>query len=158
MLGPIEILVIAFPGSKFTGKIMPVLTDLVDTDTISIIDGLLVMKDAEGATTYAEFDELGANDDAAALTGVIERVEGLISDEDVEELSADLENNSSAAILVFEHTWVKPLRDAIVDSGGILLDSIRIPGAVVQEVMAALVDTEADTKTEATVGTSTDTD
>jgi len=146
MLGPIEILIIAFPGNKFTGEILPALADLVDADTISIIDGLFVLKDAEGATTYSEFDELGANEDASALTSVIERIDGLISDDDVEELSAGLENNSSAAILVFEHTWVKPLRDALVASGGVLVDSIRIPGAVVDEVLTALTDADATTK------------
>ena len=144
MLGPIEIVVIAFPGNKFSGEIMPVLNDLVEEDTISIIDGLFVMKDADGNTTYTEFDELGANDDAAELTEVIDRIEGLLSDDDVEELSADLENNSSAAILIFEHTWVKPLRDAIVNAGGVLLESVRIPGAVVDEVLGSLADSDTD--------------
>lgn len=142
MLGPIEIVVIAFPGNKFTGEILPVLTDLVEADTISIIDGLFVVKDSDGKTSYAEFDELGSNADAAALTDVIERIEGLLSDDDVEQLSADLENNSSAAILIFEHTWVKPLRDAMANAGGVLLESVRIPGAVVDEVLGSLADTD----------------
>lgn len=144
MLGPIEIVVIAFPGNKFSGEIVPALTALVAGDTISIIDGLFVMKDSDGAISYAEFDELGTNDDAAALTDVIERIEGLLSDEDVEELSADLENNSSAAILIFEHTWVKPLRDAIANAGGVLLESVRVPGAVVEEVLGSLAQADTD--------------
>ena len=145
MLGPIEILVIEFPGNKFTGEIMPALNDLVDSETISIVDGLFVMKDAEGAIVYSEFEELGTNDDASALTEVIDMINGLLSDDDVQELAADLDNNSSAAILVFEHTWVKPLRDAIVSSGGVLINSVRIPGAAVEEVLEALAEADTDT-------------
>ena len=148
MLGPIEILVIEFPGNKFTGEIMPALNDLVDSETISIVDGLFVMKDAEGAIVYSEFEELGTNDDASALTEVIDMINGLLSDDDVQELAADLDNNSSAAILVFEHTWVKPLRDAIVSSGGVLINSVRIPGAAVEEVLEALAEADTDTDTD----------
>lgn len=134
-LGPIEIVVIAFPGNHFHGDILPELRQLVASDTISVIDGLLVRKDADGVTTYVELNEHGANPEADELSSVIERIDGLISDDDIAELTADIEVDSSAAILVFEHTWVKPLRDAVVTSGGVLLESIRVPGAVVDEVL-----------------------
>lgn len=145
MLGPIEILVVEFPGNKFTGEIMPALNDLVDSDTISIVDGLFVMKDAAGSITYSEFEELGANIDASALIQVIDTTNGLLSDDDVQELAAKLDDNCSAAILVFEHTWMKPLRNAIVNSGGILVDTVRIPGMVVEEVLEALAESDSDT-------------
>ena len=145
MLGPIEILVVEFPGNKFTGEIMPALNDLVDSETISIVDGLFVMKDAEGSITYSEFAELGANVDATALTQVIATTNGLLSDDDVQELAAKLDDNCSAAILVFEHTWIKPLRNAIANSGGILVDTVRIPGMVVEEVLEALAQGDTDT-------------
>ncbi|HSP51830.1 MAG TPA: DUF6325 family protein [Cryobacterium sp.] len=145
MLGPIEILVVELPGNKFTGEIMPALNDLVDSDTISIVDGLFVMKDAAGSITYSEFEELGANIDASALIQVIDTTNGLLSDDDVQELAAKLDDNCSAAILVFEHTWMKPLRNAIVNSGGILVDTVRIPGMVVEEVLEALAESDSDT-------------
>ena len=63
-----------------------------------------------------------------------------LADEDVAELAAGLEPNSSEAILVFEHTWAKPLRDAIVDCGGVLADNFRVPGAVVDELLDALAE------------------
>ena len=148
MLGPIEIVVIAFPGNNFNGEILPALSDLIDSDTISIVDALFVRKDADGAVEFTEFEELGENADAAFLSEVIDRIEGLISDEDVEELADDLENDSSAAILVFEHTWVKPLRDAIMGSGGVLLESVRVPGAVVEEVLAAVAAAELEAEVE----------
>ena len=145
VLGPIEVLVIAFPGNQFNGTIVPALSDLVDADTISIIDALLVSKDETGEVSFVEFDEVGVNEDAAALATLFERSDGLLSDDDVDELSADLANNSSAAILVFEHTWFKPLRDAIVGSGGILLEDVHMPGAVADEVLIAGKSSGADT-------------
>ena len=139
-LGPIEVLVVSFPGNEFNGAIIPELERLVDNDTISIIDGLLVSKDVDGAVTFVEFEELGGNADAERLAGVMDQLESLISDEDVQELAAELEPGSSEAILVFEHTWAKPLRDAIVESGGVLANNFRIPGQVVDELLAELAE------------------
>jgi len=137
-LGPIEILVIEFPGSKFTGEIVPELEKLIASDTISIIDGLLVKKDENGDVTFVEFDELGINDDASRLAGVVDQLDALISDEDVEEWAAALAPGNSEAILVFEHTWAKPFRDAVVRSGGILGANIRLGGDVVEELLTEL--------------------
>ena len=108
-LGPIEILVIEFPGNQFTGAIIPELERLIANDTISVIDGLLVRKDTNGDVTFVEFDELGVNDDAAKLAGVVDQLDALISDEDVDEWASRLEPGSSEAILVFEHTWAEPI-------------------------------------------------
>jgi hypothetical protein len=139
-LGPIEVVVIAFPGSQFTGAILPELRRLIDNDTISIVDGVLAHTDESGDVTFVEISEEGANEDAAALADLLDRVNGLISDEDVAELTRGLEPDSTAALLVFEHTWAKPLRDAIVDAGGILAANFRVPGLVVEEVLAAVAE------------------
>jgi hypothetical protein len=135
-LGPIEVVVLGFPENRFTGEILPELERLVQSDTISIVDGVFVTKDADGATDFVEFDSLD-DDEFAALSGVLERVEGLVSDEDVDDLTASLPPNSSAAVLVFEHTWAVPLRDAIVRGGGELVANLRIPASVVEEIVAA---------------------
>jgi Family of unknown function (DUF6325) len=139
-LGPIEILVIEFPGSQFTGEIIPELERLIESDTISIIDGLLVKKDLNGDVTFIEFDELGINDDASKLAGVVDQLDALISDEDVEAWAAELAPGNSEAILVFEHTWAKPFRDAVVRSGGVLGANIRLGGEVVDELLAELAE------------------
>ncbi|PRY67247.1 hypothetical protein B0I08_107143 [Glaciihabitans tibetensis] len=139
-LAPIEILTLAFPGNKFNGRILPELAKLVETDTITIIDGLFVGVDADGTVVFTEFDELKSDTDASAITELVERFDELISSEDVAEIAAALEPNSSAAILVFEHSWMTPLRDALVGSGGVLVDSVRIPGQVVEEVLAAVAE------------------
>lgn len=139
-LAQIEILTVAFPGNRFNGRILPELAKLVENGTITIIDGLFVSVDESGAISYTELDELGPSSEASALTTLVERFDELISADDVAELASDLEPNSSAAVLVFEHTWMIPFRDAIVDSGGVLVDSVRVPGVVVDEVLAAVAE------------------
>jgi len=141
-LAAIEILALAFPGNRFNGNILPELSRLVEDETISIVDGLFVTVDAEGEPTFIELDDLDESEETASLVDLVARFDELISEDDVVQLASGLEPNSSAAILVFEHTWMKPLRDAVVGSGGILLDSVRIPGPVVDEVAAAVAELE----------------
>lgn len=142
-LGPIEVLVVGFPGSQFNGEILPELERLIENDTISLVDGLLLQKEADGEVSFTEFEELGSNADATKLANLMNQVESLISDEDVFELADELEPNSAAAILVFEHTWFKPLRDNIIASNGVLLNNFRVPGLVVEELLAELAELEA---------------
>jgi len=139
-LGPIEVFVIGFPGNRFTGEILPEIERLIEAEVISVVDGIFIRKDTAGDVDFVEFEELGANEDAAALAALLDQVESLISDEDILELAEELELDSSAAILVFEHTWAKPLRNAIVNSGGILASNFRVPGLVVEELMSELAE------------------
>lgn len=139
-LGPVEIVVIGFPENRFDGSIVPEVQALVDDNTVTIIDGLFARKDADGSITLVELREADPNSDVARLLTSLDRIEGLVSDEDVETLTESLEPDSSAVILVFEHTWMKPLRDAVQGAGGQLLDSVRVPGAVVEELLATIPD------------------
>jgi len=137
-MGPVEVIAVGFPGSQFNGAILPELQKLVDGGVITIIDGLLARKDETGAVALVE---LGESEDEAGRLGLLaERIDGLVSDEDVAELTADLAPGSSAAILVYENTWMKPLRDAIVDSEGVLLSNVRVPGFVIDEILATVPD------------------
>lgn len=137
-VGPIEVIVVNFPGNRFNGAILPELNRLVETGTISILDGLLATRDADGAVTVAEVDDASPDPGIAALAALFDRLDALVSEDDVNALVEGLEPNSSAAVLVFEHTWAKPFRDAIVGSGGVLAAQVRIPPDVVAEVMDAL--------------------
>ncbi len=137
-LGPIELLVMGFPGNQFTGGILPEIERLVDNDVITLVDILLIYKDDNGDVEIVEVDQVDAGQDVAALSRFLDESNGLISEEDMEGFADALEPGSSAAALAFEHTWFKPLRDELIDSGGILLDNIRIPGLVVEEILEAV--------------------
>ena len=136
-MAPVEVIVVAFPGSAFNGAILPELARLVNTSTITIVDGLFVRKSQAGELTSHELAEIDPG-----LSGLLDRVEGLISADDVSELAADLEPGSSAAVLAFEHTWMKPLRDALGGSGGVLIADIQVPGSVVEEILDTVPDEE----------------
>lgn len=136
-MSPVEVIVVAFPGSAFNGAILPELRRLVDTSTITIVDGLFVRKDEAGQLSWHELAEIDPE-----LAGLLERIEGLLSEDDVAELAADLEPGSAAAVLAFEHTWMRPLRAAVDASGGVLVADIQVPGGVVEEILATVPDEE----------------
>ena len=135
-VGPVEILMVEFPGNAFTGEIAPALAELVDQGTIRVIDLLFVTKDGDGNVAAIELSDA---DDAvrSAFAPIVEEASGLLSEEDIEDLGEGLDPDSSAALLLFEHVWATRFRDAIVDSGGELLARVPIPKEVVDEVIAA---------------------
>ncbi|WP_084105697.1 DUF6325 family protein [Demequina sp. NBRC 110056] len=137
-LGPIEVVTIGFESGQFRGEIIPELERLVEAGVISVADGVFVQRTSEDETEIVEFGQDDEGSDIARVGALIGEALELITDEDVEMLTDQLPVGASAAILVFEHTWVKPLRDAIANAGGELIDSIRVPGLVVQEVLDAL--------------------
>jgi len=141
-LGPIEVIEIAFPGNQFTGTVIPELEKLVESGTITIVDGVAIVKGADGEVEFVEFDQDGANEAAQRLATLLDQLEAMISDEDIEHLAAALEPDSTAAILVFEHTWAKPFRDAVVDSGGFLAANFRVPGHTVDALLGELAELE----------------
>ncbi|WP_296666911.1 DUF6325 family protein [Demequina sp.] len=137
-LGPIEIVTIGFAEGRFDGSILPELERLVASGTVSIVDGVFVRKVAEDEVEILEIAEVTEDPNVAALGALVREIDGLLNDEDVEELMDSLPVGAAAAVLCFEHTWVVPLRDAIFAAGGELLDTIRVPGPVVQEVLDAI--------------------
>ena len=139
-LGPIEVLVVAFPGNEFNGQIIPELERLVENDTIALIDGLFIRKDADGTVTFVEFEEAGGSPEAMRLVELMNQLDSLISDEDIAEIAAGLDDDSSAAMLVFENTWAKPFADAIVESNGQMVTNFRVPRIVVDDVLEALAE------------------
>jgi len=133
-IGPVEYMVVAFPGNRFTGQIAPALAELVESNTIRIIDLAFVTKDADGSIAAFELSEL--DPDVAALfspTGASNG--GLFNDEDLAAAGEELEPNSSAALLVWEDVWATKLADAIREAGGELYDLDRIPHDVVVAAM-----------------------
>lgn len=134
-IGPVEYILVSFPGNQFNGEIAPELARLVDSGTIRIIDLVFILKDADGNTATFEFDqheELGV---FAALDG---EVGGIISEEDIDYAAGALEPNSSAALLIWEDTWATPFVDAMRNSGGVLVDGARIPHDLIEASMSQL--------------------
>lgn len=137
-LGPIEMLCIKFPNSFVKSEIASALRALVENQTIRIIDILFIKKNENGEVTMNEIDDPD-NVDYSLFDRLIADINGLISEEDVQTISQSLDNNSFAALMLFENTWATAFRDAVVNAKGQLLLNERIPSSVIEEVMAAQV-------------------
>ena len=134
-IGPIEYIIVGFPGNQFTGQIAPALADLIDNDTIRILDLVFISKDADGDVTAFEYDEL---EELAAFGDLDGEVGGLIGPDDIAHAAEGLDPNSSAALLIWEDTWAIPLVEAMRSSGGVLLEGGRIPHDLAEEAFAGL--------------------
>ena len=130
-IGPVEYLIVAFPGNRFKGEIVPALAELVEAGTIRIIDLAFVLKDADGAVVSMELGDLDS-DVFKAFDALSPEGLGLLNEEDLAAAGEELEPNSSAALLVWEDVWATKLRDAILNAGGEVLDLERVPYDVVQ--------------------------
>jgi len=141
-LGPVDWIVVEFPGSKFNGQIAPALLNLVERDLIRVLDLLVLKKDADGSLEAFELSDLDQGEIGDLRTYESE-LAMLLSEEDVTSLAAAIEPGSSAGVLVWENTWAAPFASAVRRSGGQLVASGRIP---IQALLAAI---EADEKEEA---------
>ncbi|HEX7278230.1 MAG TPA: DUF6325 family protein [Solirubrobacterales bacterium] len=137
-MGPIDYILVEWPGRQPNGEVAPHLVDLVNRGLIRILDLAFVTKDEDGAVAGIELADLG--DGASGLEVFEGASSGLLSGDDLEEAAAALEPGTSAAILVFENTWAAPFATAVRRSGGQLVASGRIP---VNDVLAALEAAEA---------------
>ena len=135
-MGPVEYLLVAFPGNKFNGDIVPALTELTDKGIIHIIDLVFIRKDADGNVVAAELEDLPA-DVAAAFDDLDGDISDLVSEEDIAIAAESLDADSSAGLLVYENVWATRFRDAIVDSGGRLVDRGHIPPEALEAALEA---------------------
>ena len=131
-IGPVEYMIVAFPGNKFTGEIVPALKEQVDAGTIRIIDLAFVAKDASGDVVAMEVEDLDSEVGAAFSELIGSESGGLLNDEDIMAVAEDLEPNNSVGLLVWEDVWAAKIADAIVKAGGELWDLERVPRDVVE--------------------------
>ena len=144
-IGPVQLIVLGFNHPNFHGEIADELERLRESDTVRVIDALAVHKDAEGEIEVAHLSNLTLDEarergsKVGALIGLgIEGEEGfekgaeagaeaaadgieLFDDEQAWDVVADIPNDSAAALVLIEHHWAVPLRDAIARAGGFRL-------------------------------------
>lgn len=133
-MGPIDYLVVEFPGNRMTGEGFPLLVDLVDRGLIRILDLTFIRKDADGSVTGLEIGDL-TGDGALDLAVFEGASSGLLGQDDLVEAAAALEPGNSAGVLIYENLWAAPFAAALRRGGAELVASGRIP---VPAVLAAL--------------------
>lgn len=138
-MGPIDYILIEWPGRQPTGEAIPHLIDLVDRGLIRILDVAFIAKGEDGSVTALEVADVGG---AVAEFAVFEgAASGLVHGDDIEQAGGVLEPGTSAALLVYENAWAAPFAGAVRRSGGRLVASGRIP---VEDLIAALDAAEAN--------------
>ena len=133
--GPVEYIIVGFPGNKFTGEIAPELIALVETGTVRILDLIFIGKADDGSVVSFEIGEL---DESAGFADLAGESGGLISPEDIEYAAAALKPNSSAALLIWEDLWAAPFAEAVRRSAGVLLEGARMPHDLIAPILADL--------------------
>jgi hypothetical protein len=139
-LGPVDWIVVEFPGNKFKGEIAPILDDLVERGLVRVLDLLLIRKDADGELEFFELSDLDESE-IGTLRAYETELATLLSEDDVNAVAAAVEPGSTAALLVWENRWAAPFASAVRRAGGQLVASGRIP---IQALLAAVEAEDAD--------------
>jgi len=138
-MGPVDFIVLEWPGRQPNGEAAPLILDAVDRGLIRILDVAFMVKDESGEVAALEMGELegGGFDvfDGASS--------GLIGQDDLEEAATALQPGTCAAVLVWENRWAAPIAVALRRNGGQLVASGRIP---IQSILASLEAVEASSR------------
>ncbi len=132
--GPVEILLIGFAGERPGPDVTGAIRDLLQSDTVRLLDLLFVTRSVAGDLVVLELEEVA---DEFGLVGLEVDEIGLAGEEDVDDLADEIAPGTSAALLVVEHAWARNFAQALYRAGGQVLRSERIPAPVVNEMVAA---------------------
>ena len=127
-LGPVEYLMLTFPGNKFNGQISKALGDLVESGTIRILDLTFIIKDPDGTTAAFEYDEL---EEVVGFDDIDGHADGLLRAEDLEMAAEALTPDSSALLMVWEDLWASDFQAAVIACGGEVITGERVPREIV---------------------------
>jgi hypothetical protein len=138
-MGPVDYIVVEFPGNRMTGEGFPILLDLVDRGLIRILDLVFVRKDADGTVSAVELSDLDRDGEMnlAVFDGASS---DLLDTDDLSEAGNVIEPGSSAGILVYENRWAAPFASALRRGGAQLVARGHIP---LEAIAASLDATES---------------
>lgn len=125
MRGPIDYLIVGFEGNNFNGSILNALADAIDKEIIGLVALAVISKDSDGVATTLDILESG-DDYAIEFATKYKPENSGVDEDDIEEMSDLLENDTSAGLLVIEQLWAKPLKKALQDANGVLVAEGRI--------------------------------
>jgi hypothetical protein len=133
--GPVELVVLRFEGTDFSGEVLREIQKAVDAGTIAIIDILLAVRVGDQPLKVLEIQEV-EDPILQRWEPMIRDAGNLLSEADAYALGADLGPDSAEALVVFEHRWLAPIADAIEAAGGHVVMAERVPRAVIEQLVA----------------------
>lgn len=134
-IGLVQCAIVAFPGNKFRGEIIPALNELVESGTVRILDVAFVKKDADGNVDALEVSSL-SDEEAAGFDDVEGEPTGLLSEDDLQHVGELLEPDSSAGLILWENVWSANFVQAVRNADGHLLALERIPADVIEAALS----------------------
>ena len=137
--GPIDFVLLEFPGDRLTGAAADALLDLVERGIVRIYDLTVIRKAEDGSFSGLEINDLSA-DEIGGFTAFAGARSGLLGDDDLTQAADAMKPGTVAALIVYENSWATPFVAAARDAGGQVIASARIPA---QDVMDALDTLEA---------------
>jgi hypothetical protein len=140
-MGPVDYIVVEWPGSEPSGAAAPLLIDLVDRGLIRVLDLAFVRKSEDGEVQQLDVDDLAAK--VEGIDALVGASSGLVGDEDIAQVGAILDEGSTGALLVYENAWAAPFAHAVRKAGGQLIANGRIPVQGILAVLDAVEDAEA---------------
>ena len=140
--GPIDFIALEFKTDQLTGESLPALIELVQKQIVRVIDLVIILKDQGGETQVLEIEEL-APDMLAIFDPLEVEISGIIQVEDIEVIAAAMENNTTAALLLFENLWAIKFGEAVTRASGRMLMYDRIPFEVVNETLELFAQAES---------------
>jgi hypothetical protein len=132
VMGPVDYLIVRFPGNKFSGEIIPELAALVQNGIIRVIDLVFIMRDETGELAIVEAKDL-QGEMGAAYRELARHTDEWFSEADIEVFAEGLAKNSSAALLLFENLWATRLKEALKNADAELIDMGRIPPETIEK-------------------------
>jgi hypothetical protein len=136
-MGPVDFLIVKFPGSKFSGKIAPELARLEHNGIIRVIDLVFVMKDETGKLVNIEANDL-EGEAGAAYREVARRTDEWFTEDDIEAFTDNLPKNSSGLLLLIENLWAIRFKEALMDADVELVEMGRIPPETIAKVKVSM--------------------
>jgi hypothetical protein len=131
---PLEYALVVFPGNQFSGEIVPELLDLAEKGIVRFVDLVFIRKDADGSTRTIELNDLDA-ESYQRFVPLGEQIKSLYTEDDLTWAASKLPENSSAALFLWENVWMENLRNAMINSGAVLVERGQIPEDVIAQVM-----------------------
>jgi len=132
-VGPLEYIVIGVPDRKFTHALINELKSIHSKGAISVVDMIFISKDTGGEVSVQEISELSKNE-PEVYSEISKDLMGLMTLQDIEQLTQQVSPGTAAVVIIFEHTWVKGLAGHIKNGGGAVLSG----GMIQEDIMKTL--------------------
>jgi hypothetical protein len=146
-LGPLEYIMVAFAGNRFSGQILSELRAAQEKGIIRVIDLLVIKKDEQGNVTAQELSDLD-EEEARPFGFLAGKLLNIFEPDDVEATASQMPNNSAAGLLLIEDTWAIPLKEALLNAGAVARTGGMVAPEVVQSIEAEIA-AEAAAKNQA---------